>query len=99
MTKYRAITTLPVLANFFEKFAHKGMICFLTRFNLLNTYQFGFLAGQNTSDAPTVFLDEAYDAINLNRVLLTAFLDYSKAFDTVDHETLWEKTALLWLQR
>ena len=91
MTNYRPITTLPVLPKIFEKLAHKRMMCFISRFNLLNTNQFGFLAGQNTLDSLTEFLDKAYDAINQNRVLLTVFLDFSKAFDTVDHEILLKK--------
>ena len=86
MTNYRPITTPPVSAKFFEKLAHKRIMCFINRFNLINTNQFGFLAGQNTADAVTEFLDETCDAINQNRVLLTLFLDFSKAFDTVDHE-------------
>ena len=53
------------------------MICFINRFNILNSNQFGFLVGQNTSDAITEFLDKANDAINQNRVLLTIFLDLS----------------------
>ena len=63
-------------------------MCFIKRLNLLNTNQFGFLAGQNTSDALIESLDEVYDAINHNRVLLTISLDFSKAFHTVDHEIL-----------
>ena len=75
-------------------------MCFIDRFNLLNTNQFGFLAGQNSADALTEFLDKAYDVINQNRVLLTVFLDFAKAFDTIDHEILLKKkTILLWLQR
>ena len=62
MTNYRPIITLPVLAFFFEKLAHKRMMCFINRLSLLNTNQIGFLAGQNTSDALTEFLDKAYDA-------------------------------------
>ena len=84
-TNYRPITTLPILAKMFEKLAHKRMICFINSFNLLNSNKFGFLAGQNTSDALIEYLDKGYDAINRNRVLLTIFSDFSKAFDTVDH--------------
>ena len=73
------------------------MICFKNRFNLLNSNQFGSIAGQNTSDAITKFLDNACDIINKNRVLLTIFLDFSKAFDTVDHEILLKKLYLIWL--
>ena len=52
-TNWRPITALPILANIFEKLAHKRMICFINRFNLLISNQFGLLAGQNTSDALT----------------------------------------------
>ena len=45
----------------------------------------------NTSDAFTEFLDKAYVAINQNRVLLAIFFDFSKAFDTVDHEIFLKK--------
>ena len=67
------------------------MICFINRYNLLNTNQYGFSAGQNAFDALTDLLDKAYDAIDQNRVLLTTFLDFSKAFDTVDHEITLKK--------
>ena len=69
----------------------------MNRFNILTSNQFGFLAGKNTSDALTEPLDKVYDAINQNSVLLIIFLDFSKAFDTVDHETLLKKIVLLWL--
>ena len=97
MTNYRPVTTLPVLAKNLEKIAHKIMMCFISRFSLLNTNQFGFLAGQNTSGALTEFLYKAYDDIIQNRVILTVFLDFSKTYDIVDHEILLKKTVLLWL--
>ena len=75
------------------------MICFINRFNLLNSNQFVFLAAQNTSDALTEFLNKAHDAINQIRVLITIFLDSSKAFDTVDHEILLKKIVFIWLLR
>ena len=53
------------------------MICFINRFYLQNTNQFGFLTGQNTFDALTEFLDKTYDAIDQDRFLLTIFLGRS----------------------
>ena len=53
------------------------MICFINRFNLLYTDQFGFLAGWNTSDVLTEILDKAYDSINQNRDLLIVFFDFA----------------------
>ena len=67
------------------------MIRFLNRFNLLKTNQIVFLAGQNTSDVFNEFVDKAYDTIELKRVLLNIFIDFSKVFDTVDREIHLEK--------
>ena len=66
-------------------------MCFINRFNLLNTNQVGFLAGKNTSDAPTKFLDKALFAVYQNRVLVEVFLDFSNSFDTFDHEIFQKK--------
>ena len=113
LTNYRPIITLSVLAKNFEKLAHKRMMYFISRFNLLNTNQLWCLAAQNTSVALTEFSDKAYDAINQNRVLFTVFLGFSKAFDTVDDEILLKilyyygfnmlklnsNVHLLWIQR
>ena len=73
ITKYRQITTLPVLAKILEKIAHKRMIYFVNRFSLLNTKQFRFLAGQNTASALTNFSDKAYDAINQDLSFINSF--------------------------
>ena len=82
------------------KLAHERKKYFINRFNLLNTNQFCFfLAGQNTSDAPDKFLNEAYDASNQIRVLLTVFSGFSKAFGTVDREIILKNYILQWLQR
>ena len=60
----------------------------MNKFNLLNTQQFGFLAGQNTSVTLKEILDRTYVSIDQNRVLLKIFLRFSKAFDKVDHENI-----------
>ena len=97
-TNYRPITTLPILAKIFEKLAHKIMICFINRFNLLNSNQFRFLAGQNTSEALTELLDKSYDAINLNRVLLKFFSYFCEVFSAAAHKNL-QKTVLIRFKR
>ena len=81
----------------YENLAHRRVIWFIHGFNLLSINQFGLLAGQNTSDVPTEFVDEVYDAIIQNGVLLKISLCYSKAFETVDHEILEKNNVLLWL--
>ena len=91
LKSYRTITTLPVLAKVFEKLLHKRMMDFVNKFNILNYNQFGFIPDHNTYDALLEFLDNAYEAMIKNKVLLAIFLDFSKVFDTVDPEILLSK--------
>ena len=56
------------LSKNLEKLGHKRLLCFVDRSNLLNTNQTGSLAGQNTFDALTEFLDKTYDVIDQKRV-------------------------------
>ena len=53
--------------------------------------QFGFKSGFSTVDA--IFPLQSVITITLgsNKLLYCAFIDYSKAFDTVEHKTLWLK--------
>ena len=88
MKNYRPDTTLPVLAKVFEELMHKRIIDFINKFNILNSDQFVLIPDHNTSNALLEFLDNAYEAMNKNNVLLAISRDFSKAVDTVDHEIL-----------
>ena len=91
MKNYRPITTLSVFSKIFEKLVHKRLIKFITKYNLLNKNQFGFLKNRNTSDAILEFLDNLYDSLNNDEYHLAIYLDFSKAFDTISHEILMSK--------
>lgn len=56
---------------------------------VLSESQCGFRAGKSTIDMIfTLWLQEK--AIEQNQPLYMIFVDFSKAFDTVDRETLWK---------
>jgi hypothetical protein len=64
---------------------------FIGKYRLICSNQFGFRAGTNTSDALIEFLDFAYSTVELGQYLLAVFLDFSKAFDTVNLDILLRK--------
>ena len=67
------------------------MMDYINKFNILNSNQFEFIPDHNTFDALLEFIDNTYEAMNENKVILAIFLEFSKAFDTVDHKILLRK--------
>ena len=67
------------------------MMDYIDKFNIVNSNQFGYISDHNTSDALLGFIDNGYEAMNKNKVPLAIFLNFSKAFYTVDHEILLRK--------
>ena len=55
---------------------------------MLYKYQFGFREKHGTNMASIVLVDEILKALDEGKIVLEAFLDLSKAFDTVDHSIL-----------
>ena len=64
---------------------------YLDKFNLFCSHQFGFRTGLSTGDAILEFLDGIYETLDDGALLIATFLDFSKAFDTVNHEVLIKK--------
>ena len=59
--------------------------------NILCTNQCGFRKNSNTSDAIIEFLDYVYSSLDIKQSTIAVYLDFSKAFDTVNHEILMSK--------
>ena len=91
VNNYRPISILPVISKIFEKVMSSRIISFFEKYSLFSQNQFGFRSKRSTTDAILRFIDEGYNAWNDKKILLSIYLDFSKAFDTIDHSLLCKK--------
>ena len=91
INNYKPVSVLPLFSKIFERVMYDRINDFITKNNILYKYQFGFREGQGTNMALTVLMDKILNFIDSGDVVLGVFLDFSKAFDTVDHKILLEK--------
>ena len=89
-SNYRPILIIPVVAKVLERIVYNQLYHYLNENNLLSGHQSGFRSLHSTVTA----LIEATDNWSLNTdhcfINAVVFLDL-KAFDTVDHTTLFSK--------
>jgi hypothetical protein len=90
-TKYRPISVLPVLSKIFERIFYNRLFDFLNQEKLLYNNQFGFRKSHSTQMPLILLTDHILNAIDTGDYVLGVFLDFSKAFDTVDHLILLQK--------
>ena len=88
---YRPISLLSVFSKIFEKLMKKYLNNYLETKNILNSKQFGFRQGLNTFDALNTFNEEIYSSLDSQSSLLSIYVDFTKAFDTVRHDILLKK--------
>ena len=88
---YRPISTLSALTQIFEKLICKQLVNYLEKHAILYEFQFGFRKGHSTSQAIAEIADNLRNAIDNNLYSCGVFLDFSKAFDTVNHTILLKK--------
>ena len=67
------------------------LLSFLEKYKVLYEYQFGFRCNHSTNLALTILTDKIANALNNDDHVIGVFLDFSKAFDTVNHKILFEK--------
>lgn len=91
MNNYRPITLLPSLSKILEKLIAKRIHEFLVDTNMIDQNQYGFRPKHSTIDAITHLLGHITNSKEQNKLTLATFLDFSKAFDTIKHDTLLKK--------
>ena len=87
----RPITLLPLPGKILERLIHNKLYPYLESHNILATNQNGFRKQHGTTDTIFKFLSHVIDNMNQKKVTIAIFIDFKKAFDTLDHEILLQK--------
>ena len=90
-TNYRPISLLPIFSKIFERIMYNRLYNYLKKYNILSESQFGFREGHSTYMALLVLLENIVNTLEKGHSAVGLFLDFKKAFDTVDHDLLLQK--------
>lgn len=90
-SNYRPISILPVFSKALEKIIYIRLFSFLTKHDSIVREQFGFRAGRSTELALLHAKEKIINNIENKLLTLAVFLDYSKAFDLINHKILLSK--------
>ena len=103
---YCPVSVLPVMSKVLEKLMYNRLYNFLQEMLTLYKNQFGFRPDHSTYMALILCIDKIISALENGDCVFGVFLDFSKAFDTIDHCILLKKlecygirgTALKWFE-
>ena len=101
---YRPISLLPVISKVFEKVVFSQLYSYFDQNGLLYKSQYGFRKGHSCEFAAMEVTDKIFQSLDKKKLPIALFLDFSKAFDTINHSILLNKlkhygingTALKW---
>ena len=88
---YRPISLLPLFSKVLERLMYDRLYSFLVKYSILYSFQFGFRKAHSTYMALTCMLDKLHNALERGEYAIGIFIDFRKAFDTVDHGILLYK--------
>jgi hypothetical protein len=90
-SSYRPISNLSVLSKLFERMVARQLLVNLNDNDLLPSLQAGFRVNHSTETAMLHVLSDILAAVDRGEFAALVLLDLSAAFDTVDHQILFER--------
>ena len=91
ISNYRPISLLSCFSKIYEKVMHARLTKFLNENDIIFKSQYGFRSGHCCEHALLEVQNRISHALEKKQIAVLLFLDFSKAFDMVDHEILLSK--------
>ena len=85
---YRPVSNSCFIAKILEKFVLSHFSSYLNLHNLSNTCQSAYRPGHSTVTALLKVANDLFLSLNKGNIYVLALLDFSSAFDTIDHTIL-----------
>lgn len=87
----RPISLVPVLSKILERVVREQLEEYLNSNKIIPSHQSGFRSGHSTTTALINISDNILKALDEKLAVISVFLDFSKAFDRVNHALLCAK--------
>ena len=88
LSNYRPIAIMCVIEKIIERCIYLKLTNYLQQHGIINKFQYGFQKNKSTSDLLSLFSNYVNSKLNDNHHIVALFVDFSKAFDTINHEKL-----------
>ena len=88
LNNYRPIFNLCFIAKILEKLVLSQVSSYLNSHNLYDTCQSAYRPGHSTETALLKVVSDLFLSLNKGNISVLALLDFSSAFDTIDHPIL-----------
>lgn len=92
---YRPISITPILSKIFERLLAKRLMVYAEKNDLLPSLQFAYRKGLSTCDAVLIISNRVQKALDTGSEARMVGLDFSAAFDRVNHKALIYKLCQL----
>ena len=88
LNNYRSVSNLCFIAKILKKLVLSQVSAYLNSHNLHNTCQSAYRPGHSTETALLKVVNDLFPSPNKGNISVLALLEYSSAFDTIDHPIL-----------